>query len=79
MVIKWIQKLRLKKGVLHKELGISLDKKIPMSLLNEIISAKAGQTIRNPTKTGKRRIHVKMFLKKRANLARNLKNIKKKK
>lgn len=75
MVFKWIQKLRLKKGVLHKQLGIPKTKKIPMQLLNKIISAKAGQTITNPTKLGRKRILVTGQIERRAILARNLKNI----
>ena len=76
MVIKWIQKLHLKKGVLHKQLGISQDRKIPISLLNKIISAESGDIITNPTKLGNRKIKVTRVLEKRANLAKNLKNIK---
>ena len=30
---KWIQKAKIKKGALHKELGIAQDKKIPKSTL----------------------------------------------
>ena len=78
MVVKWIQKLHLKKGVLHKQLGISKDEKIPMSLLNKIISAKSGEVITNPTNKGRKRIKVTRLLEKRANLAKNLKNISKK-
>ena len=76
MVKKWIQKVHLKKGVLHRQLGISPDKKIPLNLLNRIISAKAGETITNPTNLGRKRIKVTRLLEKRANLAKNLKNIK---
>ncbi len=74
---KWIQKIYIKKGVLHNQLGISQDKKIPMQLLNKIIAAKPGEVIKNPTSIGKRRITVTRVLEKRANLAKNLKNIKK--
>jgi len=76
MVIKWIQKLHLKRGVLHKQLGISQEKKIPVSLLNKIIAAKPGDMITNPSKLGKKRIKVTRVLEKRANLAKNLKSIK---
>jgi len=71
MVKKWIQKTRMKKGALHRQLGISSEKDIPMGLLNKIISAKTGQTI----KRGKKTIKVTALLKKRANLAKNLKKI----
>ena len=77
MVIKWIQKIHLKKGVLHRQLGIPKDEKIPMILLNKIISAEAGETIVNPTGKGKKRIKVTRQIERRAILARNLKNIKK--
>lgn len=75
---KWIQKIHLKKGALHRMLGIDKDDKIPMTLLNKIIAAKPGQTITNPTKKGKKKIKVTKRLEKRANLAKNLKNISKK-
>jgi len=75
MVIKWIQKIRLKKGVLHRQLGIPSDKKIPMALLNKIIKAKPGDVISNPSVLGKKKIKVTSVLEKRANLARNLKGI----
>jgi len=77
MVVKWIQKLHLKKGVLHRQLGIPQDQKIPSSLLNKIISAKAGETITNPTSKGRKRIRVTRVLERRAILAKNLKEIKK--
>ena len=78
MVIKWIQKIHLKKGVLHRQLGIPQDMKIPVSLLNKIISAKAGDVITNPSGKGRKRIRVTRVLEQRAILARNLKNISKK-
>ena len=76
-MVKWIQKIRMKKGVLHNQLGIPQDKKIPMQLLNKIIAAKPGKVIKNPTGVGKKKITVTRVLEKRANLAKNLKNIKK--
>lgn len=78
-MVKWIQKIHLKKGALHKELGISEDEKIPISLLNKIISVKPGDTITNPTSVGRKKIKVTKRLEKRANLAKNLKKISKKK
>ena len=78
MVKRWIQKALSRPGSLHKSLSIPKTKKIPMSLLNKIIKAKAGQTITNPTKLGKRKILVTRTLESRAILARNLKNISKK-
>ncbi len=75
MVKKFIQKAKLKKGALSKQLNIPEKNKIPFSLLNKIISAKAGQTITNPTKMGKRRIKVTRLLERRAIFARTLKRI----
>ena len=75
----WIQEAIEKPGTLHRQLGIKKDEKIPFKLLNTIINAKAGDTITNPTKTGKRTIKVTRLLERRAILARNLKNISKKK
>ncbi len=73
---KWIQKALKGHGSVHKQLGIPNDKKIPSSLLNRIIKAKAGDTIKNPSKMGKRNIKVTRLLERRAILAKNLKNIK---
>jgi len=72
---KWIQKAKVKKGALSRQLHIAEKKDIPMSLLNKIISAKAGETIRNPTKTGKRRIKVTRLLERRSILARTFKRM----
>lgn len=78
MVIKWIQRIHLKKGVLHRQLGIPQDLKIPVSLLNKIIAAKPGDVITNPSGKGRKRIKITRVLEKRANLARNLKEISRK-
>ncbi len=77
MVRKWIQRAIHKPGKLHSDLGILKEEKIPMSLLNAIIKAKAGQTIKNPTSKGKKKIKVTRRLEQRAILARNLKKMKK--
>ncbi len=79
MVRKWIQKAISRPGKLHSALGIPKDKKIPVKLLNAIIKAKAGDTIKNPTAVGKKRILVTRKIEQRAILARNLKNISEKK
>ena len=75
MVYKWIQKAGMKKGVFSKQLGIPEEKIIPMTLLKKITKAKTGDTIKNPTKLGKRQIKVTTLLKKRANMVINLKKI----
>ena len=79
MVKYWIQKAIKRPGSLHKELEIPKEEKIPASLLNAIIKAKAGDTIINPTKKGKKKIFVTNRLEQRAILVRNLNNMKKKK
>ncbi len=68
----WIQKAIKHPGALHKHLGIPMNKKIPKTLLVEIKEAEVGQIIKNPTKTGKRRIKVTETLKKEATLALTL-------
>lgn len=78
MVNKWIQKAHPKKGALSRQLGIAEKYDIPMTLLDKIVASKPGETIRNPTKSGKRTIKVTHLLERRAILARNLKNINKK-
>ena len=77
MVKRWIQRAVHRPGKLHSDLKIPEKEKIPMSLLNAIIRAKAGQTISNPTSVGKKRILVTRKVEQRAILARNLKRIKK--
>jgi len=78
MVRYWIQgALRAhKKGSLHKQLGVPQDKRIPKRLLSRIKTAPIGKTIRNPARTGKRRLKVTGLLKKRAVLAHTLGGLK---
>jgi len=74
----WIQKAlkKHKRGTLHKQLGVPMKKRIPKKLLSKIKSAEVGKRVRNPTKTGKRRIKVTGLLKKRAVLAHTLRGFK---
>lgn len=74
----WIQRAIHRPGKLHSELGIPKKEKIPVKLLNAVIRAKAGQTIKNQTAKGKKRIKVTRGIGRRAILARNLRNLKKK-
>jgi len=74
---KWIQGMKMNKGALSRQLNIPLKKDIPMTLLNKIISSKPGDTIKNPTKTGKRKIKVTKLMERRSILARNFKRMKK--
>ncbi len=76
MARKFIQKINIKRGALSRQLGIPVERKIPMGLLDKIIKANPGQTIRNPTKSGKRIIKVTRLMERRAILAKNLKNFK---
>lgn len=71
----WIRKAVKKKGSLSRQLGVPIKENIPMTLLNKIVEAKPGDTIRNPTQTGKRRIKVTRLMERRAILARNLKRL----
>ena len=72
----WIRKAIKKPGALSRQLGIPKEQNIPMTLLNKVVSAKPGETIRNPTKTGSRRIKVTRLMERRAIAARNLKKLK---
>ncbi len=78
MVKRWIQRAIHRPGKLHSDLGVPKGTKIPMTLLDKIINAKAGQTITNLSKVGKKRIKVTRKIEQRAILARNLKKMKKK-
>jgi hypothetical protein len=72
MVNKWIQKTKMKKGTLSRQIGIPIAKNIPMGLLNKIASTDIGKSVVVP----KGRITVTRKLKRRAVMARNLKRIK---
>lgn len=74
--INFIQGINLKKGALSRQLGIPEKKNIPEKLLNKIIAAKSGQTIRNPSRIGKRKIKITKLIERRSILARNLKHLK---
>ena len=71
----FIRKAIKRPGSLGRQLNIPIKDNIPITLLNKIIAAKAGQTIRNPTSMGKRRIKVTRLLERRAILARTLKRL----
>jgi len=74
---KWIQSIGIKKGMLSRQLGIPEEENIPKTLLDEIIKAKVGDKIKNPTKIGKKSIKVTRLLERRAIMARTLKKISK--
>lgn len=75
MVKRWIQRAIHRPGKLHRDLGIPKGEKIPMQLLNTIVRAKAGDTIKNPTPKGNKKIKVTRKIEQRAILARNLKRL----
>lgn len=67
------------RGKLHKQLGISPNQKIPVTLLRRIMDAKRGSRIKNPTMTGNDRVVATRLLKQRANFALTLKKLREKK
>lgn len=54
------------KGVFHRQLGVPVKEKIPLTLLEAIRNTEIGMIARNPTKIGKRYINVTVLVKKRA-------------
>jgi hypothetical protein len=62
----------MKKGSLHKALKIPASKRIPTTLLTRIHDARQNSIVKNPTKTGKRRIKATGCLKKKVNFALNV-------
>lgn len=83
MVKKWIQKAHLKKGTLSRQLGIPEKEDIPFELLYHIRDSPVGTLINLPQRKSDkgldrvfvRRIRNTKLLKRRAQLAINLKNI----
>jgi len=73
---KWIKQAIKTPGALSRQLGIPEEKNIPKTLLNKIVDTPIGKTIKNPTKTGRRRIKVTNLLKQRATLAKTMKGFK---
>lgn len=69
------EKIAIKKGALREQLKVPKGRKIPMSLLNEIIDKETGQMITNPYTQRKQK--VTEILSNRANLAKTLKGLKK--
>jgi len=67
--MKWIQKAKLKKGALSRQLNIPIRRNIPKGKLDRIIRTKTGKSL---SLNGKR-IRVTPLLKKRVVLARTLK------
>jgi len=68
---KWIQKAKIRKGTLSKQLGIPISENIPMDVLEKVQMKKIGNKIRIKGKD----VPITLLLKRRANLAINLKRI----
>ncbi|MBS3079829.1 hypothetical protein J4218_06920 [Candidatus Pacearchaeota archaeon] len=68
----WLKEIIFRKGSLHRQLGIKENKKLPVSLLKKIMNANVGGKI----SYNKKSILVTYLLKKRVNLALNLRKIK---
>lgn len=79
MVKKWIQKTKMKSGALRRQLGIPIEEDIPIGLLEEIKKTKNGEVISSykflSDKSYTQSIKITPLLKRRANLALNLKRI----
>ena len=75
MAKKWIQKVAIKEGALSRQLGIPEAEDIPVTLLKAIKKAHIGDTVQNPTQSGKRKIKVTLKIKRRAVLALTLKKM----
>ena len=73
----WIQSATLKEGTLSRQLGIPIEDNIPVTLLKAIRDTDIGETIKNPTKKGKKQFKITKLLKRRVVLALTLKGFKK--
>lgn len=74
---KWIQQLDIKKGALHRQLGIPEDQPIPMSLLDKILLARPGDKITYKVNGQIKKITVTPLLIRRARLAKTFKEMRK--
>lgn len=69
---KWIQKTKMKKGALSRQLGVPVAKNIPIKVLDRVVKAEIGTKVMVP----KGKVTVTRLMKKRAVMARTLKGIK---
>jgi len=69
---KWMQSIE-DNGSLSRALDIAQEDNIPMTLLTKIKNTEIGETVSNPTSTGKSSIKVTKSLKKKAVAAHNMK------
>jgi len=62
--------IKIRKGALHKQLRIPVDKKVPKALVVKITKNEVGETIKNPSPVGKRRYKITEKMRRRAFFAR---------
>ena len=55
---KWAQKIDIKEGTLHENLGVPKSKKVGKTLINKVAKAKIGDTISTPG--GKKKVTTEM-------------------
>jgi hypothetical protein len=67
-VDKWAQDIDIKKGTLHRALGIKPENKVGSALINKIVNTPIGETITAP----KGKVKITRELKSKANFARNI-------
>jgi hypothetical protein len=69
MAKKWIQGINMKKGALHKSLGVSVKKKIPVDKLTATVNAMQKKEAKGKL------TRAELTLLKRANLAKTLRSL----
>ena len=73
---RWIQKAKVKKGALSRQLDIPEEEDIPKTLLRKIKQTKSGTYLKNPTQVGRKRYKATSLMKRRASLALTFKKMK---
>lgn len=71
----WIRTAVKNPGALHRQLGVDSDERIPVTFMRSIRGAKIGETVKNPTEIGVRKIRVTPTLKRRVVLALTLREL----
>jgi hypothetical protein len=69
---KWIQYTKMKKGALHKQLGYEEDETIPAGIIKKIVDGEVGSKV----KIKGEEHTITALMKKRANMAKTLKELK---
>jgi hypothetical protein len=69
---KWIQETKMKKGALHKQLGYEEDETIPAGIIKKIVDGEEGSKV----KIKGEEHTITALMKKRANMAKTLKELK---